>query len=789
MFRFKRLRLHNWDLWKDVEVPLDGNVVILSGPNGSGKTTTLDAIRQLLGATKLSRKRRVIHYVRRREQPTLVRALVTNTPDASGLRAFQHEQVFTDEATLCCALLQRSDGTLEKRFAILPGDATLVAVRETLLGTGNRFYPPEAWGLALEHAGVTKSLLQVLATEQGNIADISEYSPQQLFQRVTEMLGDHDTLKTYDDAHKQYLEADKRVLETKGQITDERYRIGQLEAKVRRLEAFEALQAKSKDLEERLPAARLQAMLVERADQESGLPGVRSQVQTATGKVAKLKAKLGELNKAAAGLETGLEHAVDAVKSAREAWGAHQREMGNVESELKRITALEALRPKPAIAEKRDVLESKVAAAREHRTRLDLQLKDLEGAIQRNEKDLGGARVGRPVYPDAVHSTLEALREEKIPAELAANTFEPPSTDAAASIEGALGDARYGLIVAESHIERVRHIAAQHAFPGPIVEPEQHGKRSGGPAPPEWLRRWTANLKTNGNGSIQDERGTWLPRPINRIMGKSGLAASIRLLEEEAGRLRKELESLNAQRVTAVDKAEKLEATWNDQQTWRRSLTEIATLPHLRRQEKELEGRMAKAKATLDAAAEAAQAANEALTEERLKQQAAQTDLDTTQASLTQLLSAIATTEERVHQLDEDIRALRVTVSEALQRAAEARQLDSVQTVTNDLTHTKDQFTRFGDVPPASVRPEYRLRETNLRNLDELLAKREETRQKVLDELKNARDDYLRVVNEAIRGYDQRVRTLAGLANMKADVKRPMLGGDDELLAAAGIEL
>src|SRR3990170_1669993 len=62
MFRFLDVSLHGWALWPDLRLPLDRDVVLVMGPNGSGKTTLLDAIRQVLGAPKLSSRRRLPPY-------------------------------------------------------------------------------------------------------------------------------------------------------------------------------------------------------------------------------------------------------------------------------------------------------------------------------------------------------------------------------------------------------------------------------------------------------------------------------------------------------------------------------------------------------------------------------------------------------------------------------------------------------------------------------------------------------------------------------------------------------
>jgi uncharacterized protein YPO0396 len=57
MFRFIELALQDWDYFQNIRVPLHGDVVLVTGPNGSGKTTFIDAIRQLVGARRLSARR------------------------------------------------------------------------------------------------------------------------------------------------------------------------------------------------------------------------------------------------------------------------------------------------------------------------------------------------------------------------------------------------------------------------------------------------------------------------------------------------------------------------------------------------------------------------------------------------------------------------------------------------------------------------------------------------------------------------------------------------------------
>ena len=144
MFPIPRaLSLFNWDYWPPVRLPLDREVVLLTGPNGSGKTSLLDAIRQLLNAPRLSSQRRLPRYLRRPEAPALIRAVVSNEDVGFG-QPFRRERLTTPEVTLACMLVPASGGTPEKRFAVLPSKASVEEIRARLLQPRGDYLPARA---------------------------------------------------------------------------------------------------------------------------------------------------------------------------------------------------------------------------------------------------------------------------------------------------------------------------------------------------------------------------------------------------------------------------------------------------------------------------------------------------------------------------------------------------------------------------------------------------------------------------------------------------------------------
>src|SRR5690349_13159822 len=118
MFKILRLSFSNWDCWRPVSVPLDEPIVMLAGPNGSGKTTFLDGIRIILNAPRLSTKRRRNKYMRDRRQMTVVTAVVSNYEEGNGNRPFRCLNIADDVVTLACVLLPGGTG-VESKYMVL----------------------------------------------------------------------------------------------------------------------------------------------------------------------------------------------------------------------------------------------------------------------------------------------------------------------------------------------------------------------------------------------------------------------------------------------------------------------------------------------------------------------------------------------------------------------------------------------------------------------------------------------------------------------------------------------
>ncbi len=443
MFRFTELSFHGWDLWPAVRIPLDRDVVLVTGPNGSGKTTLLDGIRQLLNAPRLSSRRRLQNYLRRPDAPALIRAVVSNSPGGGpgGGAPFRRERITTPEATLACALVPAGGGAPEKRFAVLPGRPSIEEIRRLLLESRD-WYGPERYARALEGAGVTRSLMSVLAIEQGRTNSLFELKPRDLFRRVLEMMGDQDVLERYGAARRRYAESEQEVSRQTYQVQGLQMELQGVERQVARLDEWERHRDRVADLEARLPAAELQVELRRRAEAGAKVPELRTKVRRGEGERAELEAKSARAREADARALAALEETQNAAARARSAWEeAHARHvragdrLAALESRLQEAEALPAGDAGAFAANFEEAsraffaAESAAAGARARE----------QAARERVER----LRAGLPVHPEEVDRTLAELEHRGIATALLAATVEAADPSLGEAVEAALGEARF----------------------------------------------------------------------------------------------------------------------------------------------------------------------------------------------------------------------------------------------------------------------------------------------------------------------------------------------------------
>jgi chromosome segregation ATPase len=790
MFRFLELELHHWDLWRAVRVPLDADVVLVTGPNGSGKTTLIDAVRQLLNAPRLSSRRRLQNYVRRPDVPALIRAVVSNV-DAGGAPPFRRERLTTPEVTLACALVPSGSGTPEKRFAVLPGRPSLDELRARLLETRD-FYPPERYSRALEHAGVSRSLMSVLAIEQGRTNALFDLKPRELFQRVLEMLGDQAILERYREARRRYEDTDRELVRQVVALGAAQAELTRVRREVQRLVEWEEARDKVAELEARLPAAELQSLLLSRREATS--KGRELQTKVRLGEVELTEAEVRRDRAVADATET--EARSDRARAEEAAAHAGWGEATRMDAEAATILA--------QLEQKQREVEAIVPAelpalerAHEVALRERIGAEDGEGAASEHadeaERRLERLLAGLPDYPDAVGRTLDALAAHGVPATILAATVEVTDVGLAESVEAALGDARYALLVSPPDHERSVKLAQAHGFPGPVYAgprteaPERAGPLSLAPGAPAWLAPWLGTVDLALDGSWRDGRGTWVARAAERVLGEAGRAAAIaeaRRRREDAGlRFGRAREAAAAARVRHDAVTAELERERHRQ----RLLGDLGELPGARARAVEATarlgesaGRLARARAAVEATRQASVAATRARDEAAAKARSIQERLAGERDALDAAVRQLREAEER-------IAALADRVSPELRPRAERGELDGPDTVAADLRRAQDGLAKLAAPPPTTIRDEERHLRANVEELERHVADRQREADEARAEVALCRARYLEVVHGTLVDYRQRAGGIAAAADVAVEMELPRLADDDRTLDEAGI--
>jgi DNA repair exonuclease SbcCD ATPase subunit len=791
MFRFLELSLHGWDVWPPVRIPLERDVVLLTGPNGSGKTTLLDAIRQLLNAPRLSSRRRLQNYLRAANSPALLRAVVSNESAGeagAGGAPFRRERITAPEATLACALVP-AGGSPEKRFAVLPGRPPVEEIRRLLLESRD-WYGPERYQRVLENAGVTRSLMSVLAIEQGRTNALFELKPRELFRRVLEMMGDHAVLERYAEARRRYAESQHEVLRQTLAVQKLDQELRRVLREVDRLDEWEHHRDRVAELEARLPAAELQVALRDRGEASTKLPELRTKVRKGDVERTALEVEAARAREADERGLAVLEEARRGEAEALAAWeAAHARHVRAAD----RLETLAALRREAEALPAGDL--SLLARAAEEASRaLYAAERTRDEAAARQQAAagrVGRLRAGLPVYPEEVSAALAALQD----ATLLASTLEVADPERGEAAEAALGNARYALLVAPERQAEALAIARRCRFPGPVYAGARLGETATAgpltllPGAPVWLADWPGTVELAADGSWRDLRGVWVAPPRERVLGEAGRKAALARAETELEEARQAADAAGEAAVAAGLRQAEAQAALAAEQRRQNLLRETASLPDAAAEAQAATQALETAVERRDRAAaarEEAHRAHEAALRARLE---AEMRVEQQAVRLRGEREALERTETELAAAEARVRELARRVTPELYARAERGELDGPDTVAKDLERARQWLAGLGEPPPPEVREEAVHLRGNVEEADRHLAARRREAEEAQAELAECRRRYLEIVSGALQDYRRRAAGLAAGAEVEVHMELPRLVDDDRALDEAAIEV
>lgn len=804
MFRFLEIELHGWDLWPPFVVPLDAGVVVLSGPNGSGKTTFLDAIRQLLHAPHLSQKRRLSKYLRRPNRPALLRAVVTNRLDDRNRRPFDRQQVFTDEATLACALVP-DGGTPEKRYLVLPGRVPASELQNRLLD-GRDWLGPDEYKRLLEYAGVSRSLMHILALEQGRADALADQKPNELFRWVMTARGSQQVLERYQAARRRFSDSLGEVTRQSQAVIRHQAELGELQRKIQRLADYRERQDRITTAEKIAKASLYQSLLHEQIAIDSKLPELRTKATNLATTLDRLRRDLHS--------DTGaLERLRESGRQAQERAAALLAECDELGSETAALQAnvdrLRGLGAELAAIDLEAVneLEAELQRVQDQTAGRRLEITGLErriSALRERKEDL---ERGIPRFPEPVESTLQALRDAGIEAKLVADRIEVRDERWARAIESALGASRYAIHVPAGQERAATQIAAKHAFPGPLITALSAESHEGEwlhaqIGAPRWIAEWERKLRfvdtehpdgervLTPSGVRRDGRGVWVSVAPDRVLGESGRRAELARVEAELSDAVRAHDVMTTALNELVEHAAELETRLSRQRERMRLAIEIRVLPE---QERTLE-RKHELLTTRRTEREKALITSTETTGEIAAAEAALTAKTTTVAErekeLAGLRTAVSEGDTKLEELAPRIASARAGVSPEFLIRAEAGTLPQHLLAERDVESATNALARFvaeGPIPDDSVVKEHEVLKRTIEEFEQHIAERQAEADRAQQELDRCRGDYLDVVRSTLHDYARRARALAEVAAARIEIDQPHLANDDRILDEAGI--
>lgn len=816
MFRLLKVEVVHWDYWERFSLPMDANVITIVGPNGSGKTTFLDALRTLL-CIDCTSGRDYKRYVRRNDKPFCwLRAVVDNKRSESGFRPFF--PFLSEKVTLACQI-RKKGGDWQRQYLIAEGDVAIEKLEEQGKWLGVRDYRQR-----LEQAGLTHAIRHVLALEQGDTDKLCEYTPRQLLELVFSVFGDQEVLDNYQQAKNEQLEIGRELEKLEEELARLGVRLSEAQSNVN---SFREWRSINKELEtlslETLPRTELADLLERISSSRTHLHKKRSELKLRQLNFGDKQLKSGKLVQeieAARSKEKELKVAAGVAQVSFTSYRDAARDTGKIlddKSSLEEICRQQqAGFDVPALASEQRLAREKLAANDHELKTVRQQVRDLRARIT-------ALNAGEKIEPGYVQDFRNQLEQEKIPHHMLTDIVEVTDADWQRALEGVLGPfAHIVLLTNPANRRRAWELGEERRYRNFVV-----ADRSPLPAitagsllevvtfrehPPEWLAdllnriRRVESVKEGsslpGDVSWVTREGYHRERRGGRFIGveankyQFGEAArrnSISEAEEELvvfqGR-EKELSGENVKLIPRIDEIQSLlEGVDAAQQLAVRSV-------EFTRAERELPLLTLQAQDAAEILTDCSQKL-EIATEERhdleVKQSGLESDIKREGPELRQELSEYRNQKKLEIERILEYRIRRRPMPArwySRQAISELReQYESSEAVKRDLRRLKDRLADGSWVTDEQVEMVKEKLQGDHLHMEETIKVRRIHHHRHVAATEEARESYINVLRATVRRYSQNVRALGQMAGIGIEVEPPHLVNEDLTLAQAGLNV
>ena len=478
MIRLDRIELLHWDLQPHQILPLAHGVTLLTGENGSGKTSVLDALKLGLGAGRLGDERAFEGYLRKQDQSiAMIRLLVDNRPpQGSRRRPFdplgEHRQ---DIVTLAVVFVGTDEGPHRPEYYILDGDT--VPLEASSDGRPHRPLPSRAeFRARLKKVGIGPQYVRLMELPQGQIASFCRKDPAVLFDELYGIIGGRDELERWRKQVDELRKLQEQHATVDLDLKRARQALEALEGHVRGYRAWCEKERRIRAIDGALPHAEIQEAKENQARTSRDFSAKEAEHDRLSSERSRDLERL-----------TGARSKIEALDARRRELDGEakkvQEERDNLVGERAKVTArlheIERAKQLAQGVEARDV-----AALRDEVDEIGAQLARGLAAEQDRSKDrhklateLVLVRKGTRSHPDDVVAFRDILRKAGIPHHVLAEVVELKDARWAEAVEGLLARHRFAILVQDpSTWPMAAALAREARYPYGVLAPDVRGQ-------------------------------------------------------------------------------------------------------------------------------------------------------------------------------------------------------------------------------------------------------------------------------------------------------------------------